>query len=666
MPVISKNAIGVTIGSRNFSFDWATRYISALSVVTTGDKTQTITATIVGTGYDGASFEYTIDNGLTWTIKGTATDGIFSATGLTEDTIYSWRARLYKGVSYGSYSPEATKITWTSEYKTIWDALTTSPSQSNADFQNAFLKTLLDGSVWSDIDSVRFLCQSVNSANEALIDWKDVTKIATLHGATPPEFISDIGFEMKKADSRYIDLLWKASEGVNYTLNNACIFVYIATDVNEAAYDVGDYDGTYWAQIFRSDHSGGHALGAVINGGNSNPVIIDYVGLLVCNRLDATHSEVYHKGVKLGVTFVDAVQAALSTASMWLGARHDPAAAQSPSSKQYSLIGFAKALTATKITVLTNAFNIYLNRATALSPFIMADRSETALDAMRTTILARIYPGGVPVNGIDHITTGVAEPLSSSAAELASIDQLTLHITGISDRTPYVWHPNTPNGKFVIWSVGHYWADTWQTYVEAHGEANLIRALIDEGYTVCGILLPPGNDGTEGKVHSYPGVAAPYETVVDLHYFIETTIRIINEYEGSFTEFYRGGHSGGGTSAAYLGALDERITKTVLNCSPLPSVAMDAAAMAYDWEQGLPGLDDIVEFGDLFAMATTNNRRVLQSLVMNEATFNLATYIFAPYADKINSRFQLAWDDTVTDHGVSAAALTKIVNFFNA
>jgi hypothetical protein len=86
-------------------------YISALSVLTTGKTTQTITATIVGTDYDGVSFEYSTDDGATWSAGITDADGVLNQAGLTHDTIYWWRARLYKGTNFGTYSPIEYEIT---------------------------------------------------------------------------------------------------------------------------------------------------------------------------------------------------------------------------------------------------------------------------------------------------------------------------------------------------------------------------------------------------------------------------------------------------------------------------------------------------------------------------------------------------------------------------
>ena len=100
---------------QSWSSYWLTRYISALSVLTTGSTTQTVTATIVGNGYDGVSFEYSSDNGVTWSSGITDADGVLNQTGLTANTYYLWRARLYKGTNFGAYCSVVSDITFPSE-----------------------------------------------------------------------------------------------------------------------------------------------------------------------------------------------------------------------------------------------------------------------------------------------------------------------------------------------------------------------------------------------------------------------------------------------------------------------------------------------------------------------------------------------------------------------
>jgi len=102
---ISQKGVTGNIVESGFSREayWTTRYISALTIVPTGTTTQTIIAVIVGTGYDGISWEYSTD-GIIYSIHGTSLTGTYPVTGLSVNTLYYWRARLYKGVQYSPYS----------------------------------------------------------------------------------------------------------------------------------------------------------------------------------------------------------------------------------------------------------------------------------------------------------------------------------------------------------------------------------------------------------------------------------------------------------------------------------------------------------------------------------------------------------------------------------
>jgi len=91
------------------AFNWAA-YCSLLEASTTGATTQTITATIIGTGSDLVHFEMSTD-AVNYTEHGTSADGNYNATGLTPGTHYYWRARLSRGSHYSDYSNIAEDVT---------------------------------------------------------------------------------------------------------------------------------------------------------------------------------------------------------------------------------------------------------------------------------------------------------------------------------------------------------------------------------------------------------------------------------------------------------------------------------------------------------------------------------------------------------------------------
>lgn len=320
---------------------------------------------------------------------------------------------------------------------------------------------------------------------------------------------------------------------------------------------------------------------------------------------------------------------------------------------------------------VNNSTNTDLPAPTFYSAFIQSDFSASALTALRNTIISRIWPSGMPVNGKNSISVGVADILTESASNLASIDLLTFQITGINDREVYVWHPITSNGKFVIYHIGHFGGYTVsQALNTLYGDKATINALIDAGYTVAGVLMPPGNTGgvqVDGNAHSDPVVLEPYNSVDDLHYFFDTNVRVLNEYAGSFSAYYMGGHSGGGWTTGLFAAIDVRITKSMSSAGLLSKDAYDEAGKAGDWEQFFPGLTDIINVGDIFALSCTEGRKQMQQLICNEASFNFSTYRYAPYVDEmkaINTNWSLNWETVATAHEMSTNMITKLLAFF--
>lgn len=106
MGLCISHGIGIPFqkSSQSWSSYWLTRYILDLIIETLSGSSQKITAVIVGTGYDGVSFEYSADNMQTWVDAGVSATGVLNATDLTDNTFYYWRARLYKGSNFSDYS----------------------------------------------------------------------------------------------------------------------------------------------------------------------------------------------------------------------------------------------------------------------------------------------------------------------------------------------------------------------------------------------------------------------------------------------------------------------------------------------------------------------------------------------------------------------------------
>lgn len=265
---------------------------------------------------------------------------------------------------------------------------------------------------------------------------------------------------------------------------------------------------------------------------------------------------------------------------------------------------------------------------------------------------------GVPTAGADTVEQDVVSPLTADPTNLDHVDRLTFNLgDNVLDPgndvlcQPYVWYPDPldDNGLLVIYHYGHT-----NDYNAVDGErAEVIRRLVQDGYTVCGVLMPFGGDTTTHNL-----LPDPTDTFNPLVYFIDPVLRIVNALSGSFDGIYMVGMSGGAWTTSLCAAIDERISRSVQIAGTLPLACPSGSR---DWEQFLPGLAPEIDYSDLYILATTSGRRQLQMLVSTDPTgFHYTHYFYAPYADgvadwseSIGGSWQLVWDDTQPDHTIS-------------
>ncbi|OFY64770.1 MAG: hypothetical protein A2Y71_06270 [Bacteroidetes bacterium RBG_13_42_15] len=116
-------------------------------------------------------------------------------------------------------------------YQTVYDAFTTKPSVTQSRYYNRRVKQLVDGGYWARIDIFRFYANHINSAGEAVVNWKNPALYAmTLFNA--PTHTPDQGI-LFNGTTQYGDNNWVPSvSGVNFTQNSASQILYIRTNVS--------------------------------------------------------------------------------------------------------------------------------------------------------------------------------------------------------------------------------------------------------------------------------------------------------------------------------------------------------------------------------------------------------------------------------------------------
>lgn len=306
-------------------------------------------------------------------------------------------------------------------------------------------------------------------------------------------------------------------------------------------------------------------------------------------------------------------------------------------------------------------FKIYqYNNQLAAGLFKLTNFSESGLASARESLIAKVWrsEGVLPSAGVDSVESDVADPLTTSASNLLRVDKFTTDIGDATDRINYVWYPDNPNGKLVMYHYGH----TSENWNAGGKQIEFINALVESGYTVCGSQMPPGSVSGHNL---YP---APTASLNPVKYFVEDVIRCINELEGDFEHIYMAGLSGGSWTTIVCAALETRIEKNVHIDGDFPLFINEGSR---DYEQFLPGVYPNFDYTDLYVMASSGNRRQIQLNVVSSGLFDKAAYDTAPYEDAIVARipgsgsYSLIWDSSTTVHEISVAARATILAFFD-
>jgi hypothetical protein len=304
--------------------------------------------------------------------------------------------------------------------------------------------------------------------------------------------------------------------------------------------------------------------------------------------------------------------------------------------------------------------------------------------ARRATLIDIIWSGnGYPSTGVDSIESDVTDPLSSSASNLLRVDKLTINMDDndgnfVMSCTPRIWYPavEDANGKLVVLHYGHNGAapspdENWNadtSYIAT------INALIEAGYTVIGVQMSGGT----ATHNTYPD---PTATLHYMKFLLEPVVRVINEYASGFDALYMVGKSGGGWTTVLMAAIDTRIKRSIEVAGTYPLTTPETSR---DWEQLLPGIQTklvagtsprLLDYQDFYMMALDGGRRQLQLHNVNDSCcFDLAGYEagydYAPalttLAGSYGGTWTQVWDDTHSDHIISALGRSLMLEFFSA
>ena len=224
--------------------------------------------------------------------------------------IWIGRARYGSGGTGGAFD---------ADYQAVLDYATTQgytlPSTSQQELQNQLVVDLKNGGYWDGLDSFSMFATDGNS-DFALIDWIRLTDYTAVNS---PTFTTNQGF-LGNGTSSYLDTNFvPATDGNNFTLNDAGITFYMYQLGANAAYVVGQSSSGVDQIRMRVHDTATQNIDGQLNSGVITPVqgiVSRAIGHYSVDRL-SSESFRYQINTSLGNPY-DQGSTALSTNSIWI------------------------------------------------------------------------------------------------------------------------------------------------------------------------------------------------------------------------------------------------------------------------------------------------------------------------------------------------------------
>jgi len=160
--------------------------------------------------------------------------------GLTAKDIIKSIAKTANGVPF--YLQTIGAGGFCATYQTVYDFLTTKPSDAIAAAQNVMVCGLIDDGVWAKLDIFYLFAQTTNGASEALVNFVvPGTNDATLFNI--PTFVALEGFTSNGTNQRINSPYNPTSHAINYAQDSATVGCYIRTNTAETKSDFGVIGG---------------------------------------------------------------------------------------------------------------------------------------------------------------------------------------------------------------------------------------------------------------------------------------------------------------------------------------------------------------------------------------------------------------------------------------
>jgi hypothetical protein len=237
-------------------------------------------------------------------------------------------------------------------------AMSTPPSAARRTLIQNCIVALQDAGIWDELD-VLYLFAAADS-QAACLNWKAPASNVAVPTNTPT-FTADRGYAGNGTTS-YVDTTFApATHGVNWTQNDASLWVWCLTDSQNSARDAGNMTAPLSSVVARS---GSGAFNGHINQGGASTfgAISNSLGMTGVQRRGATDLRGWRDGVQHGSTQTT-VSTAVTTQSLWVCGGN----ATSFNTRQESFFAAGASLTGLEATFF-NIIGEYLAGVGAIDP----------------------------------------------------------------------------------------------------------------------------------------------------------------------------------------------------------------------------------------------------------------------------------------------------------
>lgn len=254
-----------------------------------------------------------------------------------------------------------------SDYQAVLDYATgqgyTLPSATQQILQNQLVLDLKAGGVWDDLDLL-YIFATDGDSDFARINWIDPGNFSAQDGASGPTFTTNEGFAGNETN-QYMTTGWDpATDGVNFTLNDASAFAHSNTNSGTAGtrFLFGSRNASNQGRIelipknISSQHVGAINSAGTTPGLGSAPVSAE--GFFQVRRTASNDLRLYKDGTQVGATHTTAATDALNNDDVAILASNGNGTIGGFSGEQITIFGLGSSLQG-KESALYTAWNTY-------------------------------------------------------------------------------------------------------------------------------------------------------------------------------------------------------------------------------------------------------------------------------------------------------------------